>query len=356
MAFKIELVLSICLQILAAILALRLNFRYRWKSAWMLVSGAAALMAIQRVAEFKVIRTLDLAVNQNIALWTATLTSITISILLVGGMALIEPLFLEFVRNEARLSQKNERLEKTVQETEEKLEIARNIQRRLLPSHAPVLAGFDIAASSVPAEWTSGDYFDYLPFPDGLLLLVVADVSGHGLGPALLMSETRASLRAFSLSARDPGAILTFVNQAIYEDVETGRFVTAFLALVDPQKRTMVYCGAGHNGHIVGSNGELQTLKGCGPPLGVVEDFEFQTSAEIPLEDGQLVLLATDGVLETEDSQGEMFGVEKVATTLHEARQRPAAGIVDMLFDSANHFSNGPQQDDNTAIIMKVNC
>jgi len=352
--FKIVLILSIFLHILAAVLALRLNVRYRWKSAWVLISGATTLMAIQRFAELMVTRNDSLPVAQNIALWTASLMAVTIAILLVGGMALIEPLFLEFVRKEALLSSKNQRLEQAVQDTEEQLQLARDIQRRLLPHKPPGVDGFDIAADSVPAEWTSGDYFDYLQFPDGRLLLVVADVSGHGLGPALLMSDTRASLRAFSLSERDPGRILTQVNQAIYADVEAGRFVTAFLALIDPQTKSMVYCGAGHNAYIFENDGDPQSLNGCGPPLGIVKDFEFETSEEVQLHAGQLVLLATDGVVETENSQSELFGIERIVSTIHQARQQPATSIVATLFNAANDFGDGPQQDDNTAIVMKV--
>ncbi len=354
MAFKIVLLLSIFMHILAAVLALRLIVRYRWNSAWVLISGATTLMAIQRFAELAATWGQTVTVTQNLALWTASLMAVTISILLVGGMSLIDPMFVEYVNKEEMLSTRNEHLEQEVQQTQEQLQLARDIQRRLLPHKSPGVPGFDIAAASEPAEWTSGDYFDYLRFDDGRLLLVVADVSGHGLGPALLMSDTRASLRAFSLSLNDPGQILRRVNQAIHQDVEAGRFVTAFIALLDPANKTLVYCGAGHNAYILNDDGHPETLDSCGPPLGILDDYNFETSEPLPLKQGQVVLLATDGVVETISAQNEMFGNDRVFSTLHQTRNRPAAEMVITLFSKANQFGGGPQQDDNTAVIVKV--
>src|SRR5581483_10317530 len=129
----------------------------------------------------------------------------------------------------------------------EEIRLARQIQQKLFPAPALPLPGFDVSGVSHPAEATGGDYFDYLPLPDGSLGVVIGDVSGHGFGPALLMAELRAYLRAFLLSRADVGEIVGLLNRALADDAPEGYFATLLLARLDPATRSLVYASAGHS-------------------------------------------------------------------------------------------------------------
>src|SRR2546426_8505280 len=142
--------------------------------------------------------------------------------------------------------QERKRAEEELRINKEQFRVAREIQQRLFPKTSPQPPVFDIAGASYPAEATGGDYFDYLSMADGSLGIVVADVTGHGVGPALLMAETRAYLRTLAMNAPDVGEILTLANQVLAEDVDFERFVTLILAKLDARARSLVYTSAGH--------------------------------------------------------------------------------------------------------------
>jgi PAS domain S-box-containing protein len=163
------------------------------------------------------------------------------------------------------------RAEREIRESQEQFRVAREIQQRLFPKSAPVLEAFDIAGATYPAEATGGDYFDYLPMLNDRWGIIVADVTGHGVGPALLMAETRAYLRILAGRREDVGEILTRANSVLAEDVGSERFVTLFLARLDPRDRALVYASAGHTtAYIMDRAGNVrQTLPRTGVPLGI---------------------------------------------------------------------------------------
>src|SRR5207302_7018109 len=134
------------------------------------------------------------------------------------------------------------------------------------------LCGLDIAGASFPAEATGGDYFDYIPTQDGALAIVIGDVCGHGFGPALLMAELRAYLRAFLLTRTDVGEIVGLLNRSLAEDAPEGHFATLLLARLDPVTRSVDYASAGHTpGYIFSPSGTVKTvLKATGMPLAVL--------------------------------------------------------------------------------------
>lgn len=355
MAFKIVLMLSIAFQILAAILAMILNFRYRWHFSWLLFSGAAILMAIQRFATLRFIWNLNLNTYNDTSYWLAITTSLLVSVLLVGGVALIRPLFREYEFAQSRLSEEKSRLENVVQANEEEMALARDIQQNLLPDEPPALKEFGIAGNSIPAEWTSGDYYDFIRLNNGKWLLVVADVSGHGAGPALLMAEARALLRSLALSHDDPGVILTLANRVIAQDVSEGRFITMFLARLDPAKHEFTFAAAGHSAQLTSAkHEEHETLAATLPPLGVLKEIPIQTLGPIAMARGDVLLIPTDGILETLNSNGEQFGIERAHRVVQENVRLSAEAIVDALFSAVRIFSNNaPRQDDNTVVILK---
>src|SRR6185436_9742299 len=175
------------------------------------------------------------------------------------------------------------RAEKELRENKEQFRVAREIQQRLFPKAAPLVDGFDIAGATYPAEATGGDYFDYLPMLHDRLGVVVGDVTGHGVGPALLMAETRAYLRILAGRREDPGEILTRANGILAEDVGSERFITLFLGRLDPTTRSWTYASAGHPaGYLLDANGQIESVfKRTGVPLGMRPDTNYSSMPEI---------------------------------------------------------------------------
>src|SRR5439155_3911078 len=182
----------------------------------------------------------------------------------------------------------------------EEIRLARKIQQKLFPAAPLPPAGFDISGASYPAEATGGDYFDYIPMRDGGLGVVIGDVSGHGFGPALLMAELRAYLRAFLLTRTDVGEIIGLLNHALANDAPEGHFATVLLARLDPGTGSVVYSSAGHvPGYILSPTGEVKAdLKATGIPLAILPDASFPAAPAPAPGPGELLLLLTDGIAE----------------------------------------------------------
>lgn len=260
--------------------------------------------------------------------------------------------FVGFIRDVTE----RKRAEQVLRQNQEQFRVAREIQQHLFPKAAPELPGFEIAGASHPADATGGDYFDYLPMPDQQLGVVVGDVTGHGVGPALLMAETRAYLRILAKNEEDTGEILTQANAALSEDVGIERFVTVLLARLDSVSRTLTYANAGHPpGYILTAAGEIKAkLTRTGVPLGIRNEATYRSSDPIQLASGDLILLLTDGFEEAISPDDAPFGNERVLQVVRDHRHRPAAKIVQALYEAVRMFScNIPQADDLTAIVIR---
>lgn len=247
--------------------------------------------------------------------------------------------------------------EKTLRETALEFQFAHDIQQRLFPKSPPALPGFDIAGASCPAAATGGDYYDFLPMLGGGLGLVIGDVTGHGLGPALLMAETRAYLRIVALHRASVGEVLTRANRVLAEDLGGERFVTVLLARLDAPARRLVYANAGHPaGHVLGPQGELKhTLRRTGMPLGLHSDTVYADSQAVVLEPGDLMVFLTDGIEEAMAPDDSLFGVERALDVVRANRHRTAGDIVEAVFAAVREFSQGASQlDDVTAVALKV--
>ena len=249
------------------------------------------------------------------------------------------------------------RAEKELLEHEEQFRVAREIQQHLFPKTSPSIPGYDIAGASFPAEAAGGDYYDYLQMQNNEIGLVVGDVTGHGMGPALLMAETRAYIRIVALNRLDVGKILTRANVALSEDIGDERYVTMFLCRLDAEKKTLSYSSAGHPpALVIGKDGEVrQKLKRTGIPLGMQPDTEYKQVADVPLESGDIVVLLTDGAEEAMDEDGQFLGLGGVARIVNEHRDKPAEEIVQIIYREVKDFSEDPKDlDDVTAIVIKV--
>jgi serine phosphatase RsbU (regulator of sigma subunit) len=198
---------------------------------------------------------------------------------------------------------------------ESELAVARGIQARLLPEEAPRVEGLEIAGLSESAREVGGDYFDHLHLGDRRALLVIADVSGKGVPAALLMSGFRASLMTLvrqNPAGADPAKLSTTLNEVIVRSVEPGRFVTAFLAVVDGRDGRLVYCNAGHNPPLLlHADGTHELLETGGLIFGVMPGGAY-ANGEAKLAPGDLLVLFTDGVTEGANASGELWGDDRL--------------------------------------------
>jgi sigma-B regulation protein RsbU (phosphoserine phosphatase) len=247
-------------------------------------------------------------------------------------------------------------LQRQQQEQEFHLELAREVQQRYYNT-AVSLDGFDIAGAAYPADQTGGDYFDFIERPEGSLYLVIADVTGHGFGSALVMAETRATLRAFAAVVPDIGTLLKHVNRSLAATLGGSRLVTMLLCHLDPRKRLLEYASAGHEpGYVLRLSGEVGAVMGCTePPLGLSPDQEFHSGSVIPLEDGDTIALLTDGITESADAADVMFGADRALDFIRSRSRSSARELVQGLYEAARTFAGSePQLDDITSVICKV--
>ena len=246
--------------------------------------------------------------------------------------------------------------EKALLAQDEEFRIGREIQQHLFPPISPNLPGFDIAGASNPATATGGDYFDYIPMPDGSCGVVIGDVSGHGVGPAVLMADARACLRTLTRTCTDIRDILSHANELLLQDFGADRFVSLIYAKLSPRAGGIVYLNAGHpEAYVVDAGGNLKaTLPPALPALGFMPIPDLPVPVSLTLGSGDVVLLLTDGVTEAASPEGVEFGRERAIKVVQAHRAAPAAKILAELFSAVHAFAHGrPQQDDITAIVVK---
>jgi serine phosphatase RsbU (regulator of sigma subunit) len=254
------------------------------------------------------------------------------------------------------LEENRQRAEETVRKSEQRMHIARSVHARLCPLCPPNVAGFDIAGAFHPAEATGGDFYDFIPMRDGRLGIVIGDVSGHGFGSALLMAETRAYLRALAQTHENLGEILTLSNAMLAADTDDDYFVTLFIACIHPACRSLVYAGAGHEAYLLHATGRHNRLRCTSLPLGVAKDTVIPQVSGIVLDDDDVLLLFTDGILEAHSQRGEQFGIERTIEAIIANRAKPAREMLDRLSETVRLFSGRMQQeDDMSAVIVRVN-
>lgn len=356
MAFTFALGLAALFQFAAVILALRLNTIYHRRFAWLFISGAGILMALWIGASLvDTIRHPPESITWELTFWIQTLATLLTSILFFAGIVTIEPLFKENEAARQLLASENALLNREVQHSREEMQLAHRVQANLLPHSAPRIEGLDIAFLSRPAEWTSGDYFDFVQIDPHSLLVTVADVCGHGLGPALLMTTARSYFRGIARTQEHVRPILTTWNSEIGEDVETGDFITALVVRIDLNQHQIEYLGAGQNGLLIQSDGTAVEMERSGPPLGILDEFVFPEPNRLPLELGQIMVFCTDGIHETLGRDGTQFGTARICELVSLNQHLSAAQLVEMLDHEVNRFAASPRpQDDLTAVIIKV--
>ncbi len=237
------------------------------------------------------------------------------------------------------------------------LTAAQEIQRRLLPQRTPQIPGAEIAGDLFPAEYAAGDFYDYLTMPDGSPAFVIGDVSGHGFGPALLMSLTHTLVRILSEIENNIEVIFAQINAFLLKETQEDRFVTLFFARYETDTRSITYVSAGHpSAYVIDGAGNLKTrLTSTSFPLGVVADATFPAVGNIVLERKYIMLMLTDGILETSSPEHEMFGEKRTIQFLQRHRELPARNIIEGLYCQLHEFSRrSVLVDDVTAVILKT--
>jgi phosphoserine phosphatase RsbU/P len=226
---------------------------------------------------------------------------------------------------------------------------ARAIQQALLPKSSPYIPGFAISGLSVPARAVGGDWYDFIPFPDGRWGIVLADVSGKGTAAALLMSATRGMLRSLAEACCSPGEVMTRLNKLLVDDFPAGKFVTMVYAVLDPAACTVVFANAGHLRPLfIDGNGEHFLEVERGLPLGLgCGDY---SETVISLSEGSKLIFYSDGITEAENGNGEEYG----ACRLAEHAVEPGASAVSLV-DEVRSFANGAGvPDDASAVFIAV--
>ena len=247
----------------------------------------------------------------------------------------------------------DEYLEK--QRLEDSLMVAKEIQQKLLPNEAPCLRGFDIVCWSRPCDETGGDYCDFMFQEEDRLMVTLGDVSGHGVGPALISCATRAMLRALVNQKIDINIVFAKVNSLITQDLADNRFVTAFLGILHGDTGTLRYCSAGQGPllWLHAADGTIETLAADGIPVGIISDFVYDPPRDAKMATGDIFVLLTDGFYEWARSDGEMFGIERIAEIVQKFKAQGAAEILVEIKSAVEGFAQTKQADDLTAIIIK---
>jgi sigma-B regulation protein RsbU (phosphoserine phosphatase) len=226
---------------------------------------------------------------------------------------------------------------------------ARIMQQALLPKCSPYIPGFVISGLTVPAGAVGGDWYDFIPFPDGRWGLVLADVSGKGTAAALLMSATRGMLRSLAEACCTPGEVLTKLNSLLVEDFPAGKFVTLVYAVLDPATRNVTFANAGHlHPLFIDSQGAqfLDTERGL--PLGIgCGDY---SESSVHLSEGSRLVFYSDGITEAVNGDEQEYGLTRLA----EHAVRPTASAVSIV-DDVRAFANGcGVRDDATVVFVGV--
>ena len=258
---------------------------------------------------------------------------------------------------------------RTLLKLERDLQLARQIQQSALPKKLPEIAGFDLSAWNRPADETGGDSYDLiglLEAPDGTLtltegkadraVLLLADATGHGIGPALSVMQLRAMIRMAARVGTGMSGIAEKINQQLYADLPQERFITAWIGLLDGPNETLTSFSAGQAPllHYVAAEDNCRVLSSNSIPFGLLPVMNTELPPPIRLESGDFYVVLSDGYFEAKSPSGEEFGTEKVIEILRRYRQGSAAEILEQIRSTTDRFTEGePQEDDQTLVIIK---
>lgn len=259
----------------------------------------------------------------------------------------------------AAIALENARLFQVKLERERELrnmEIAHDIQQALLPRTIPDLQGIGVVGTNIAARMIGGDYYDFFPFADGSLGIIVADVAGKGVAASLIMTSTRMLVRSIASHDVPVAEVMRRTNQLLQAEACGGQFVTANYVRIDPQRLVMEVCTAGHEPTLVYRPREDRFLaaQSRALPLGITPDAAYATET-IPLEPGDLVVLYTDGINEAMNTEREQFGLARLQETIRAACPDGIEAVMRTVLTAVDWHSAGmPRHDDTTIVVAQV--
>lgn len=264
---------------------------------------------------------------------------------------------LELFADAASISIEKAMLHRQILEKElldKQIELARGVQSRLFPCEPPHIPGYDIAGVCIPAEEIGGDYFDYIKLSKGSLGVAVADVSGHGIAAALVMTAFRGLLRTHTRGQLGPAKIARSINRLLPDCAGSGDFVTAVYTVLSSKSEEITYVCCGQEPPLLlHSDGSLGNLDVRGPALGIFKNVSFATE-KLSLVAGDILAMYTDGVVDLTNSEGVSFGFERLAATLNRKRDLSADKLIQTIVQETQQFSGSQSYlDDFTLVIIK---
>lgn len=234
--------------------------------------------------------------------------------------------------------------------------LTRNVQQALIPKHPPEIEGLEPHGRTKPADLTGSDCFDLCELPDGRLDILLADASGHGLAPSMVVSQARALVRAIAEIEKHPDTVLSRVNARMAADLEPGRFATAFLGFLS-NDGTLEWAAAGHGPQIWCDvfTGEMKELDSTALPLGVMPDWVGVVVPPLQLQPTGMVIVFSDGIFEAPDPKGELFGVERLQAIINEHRENTPADIIAAIRERVTLWQgrDNPHDDQTTVIVRR---
>jgi sigma-B regulation protein RsbU (phosphoserine phosphatase) len=282
-----------------------------------------------------------------------------VSLPMIAANAVGVAIFALIIRNliiERRTAAEKDRYRRELERREYEMETARRIQRSFLPESPPQVAGFELAALSLPAWEVGGDFYDFISISQDKWGLVIADVSGKGVPAALFMALSRTLVRAHAVGNPTASEAIKRANSLIAQDAKSGMFVTLFYAVLDSKRRSLNYVNAGHNPPLLlkGSAGGVILLEAKGIALGVMDDIDLE-EGDLELASNDTVILYTDGVTEAINEKEEQFGRERLMQVIAQSADLPARDLIDKIKEEVTAFAKGqPQFDDFTLVVLKA--
>jgi sigma-B regulation protein RsbU (phosphoserine phosphatase) len=231
------------------------------------------------------------------------------------------------------------------------IEMAADLQRRLLTLNQPHIETLDVIAHVEPLKGVGGDYYDFIAMPDGRVCIVVADVAGKGLKAALLMPALRIALRSIVSRVGQPAGIVRELNDVLCETTEPSSYATLFLACLEPATGALTCVNAGHlPGLLRDREGGIRRLSAGGPPVGLLADAAYESETAL-LDLGEALVLFTDGVTDAFRGSDEEFGLDRLVAGVEAGRARSAAGLVSSIRRALDAFLDGRELTDDLTLI-----
>ncbi len=253
-----------------------------------------------------------------------------------------------------RQSEESYRVLREKEAMEREIEIAREVQRELLPRSFPVVNGLELAGACNPAVGVGGDYYDFLPFAEDRLGLVIADVSGKGIPAALLMAGLQASVRSLALPSLPACEVIRRLNAMLYRSTAAERYATMFFGIYDARHRTLTYSNAGHYPPLHFGHDGTARLMADGIPIGLMEDARYGEGTRHLLP-GDMLALYTDGIIEAPGPGGKEYGEARLIETLQRHRHRGLDEVVLAVLAELERWTGGaPPHDDATLVLVRA--